>query len=183
MYILFKRHKQAEHLYTVMGKALTICQRFEESVKFVMNGVLSSHGYNMNKINLDAIFDVNSRDHKKIFNLTLGNRLKHPWLIETVYFNDENLKVLTEGKEARNYLCHESTLSFSFGFDLIESYKSVEDYLLIKQNIDKLCKAFVLISEFHYQIQEKEPSQYTAESYMEQLKEWIFINDPSFLAL
>ena len=174
MYILFNKHKEGEKLYKALGKALMLCHRFEESVNFVMTVLLSSHGYNLDKITIEDIFDTTRPAHKKIFNLTLGNRLKHPWLEDIVYFNPDNLKILTDGKSARNYLCHESTLSFSYGYDLIENYNSFEDRRKIRENVSNLCSALALISEFHYQIQEKEPSKFNRDKYAVDLENWVF---------
>lgn len=173
MYILFDKHTGANNLYSTLGKALMVCNRYEESVKFVMNVILSSHGFDVNKIVLEDIFDRTRPAHKKIFDLSLGKSLSHPWLNEIVYFNASNLKILTDGKEARNFLCHESTLGFSYGYDFDRNYNSSQSIMIIHSNISRLCKAFTLISEFHYQIQEKEPSRFNRENYASDLEMWV----------
>jgi hypothetical protein len=174
MYIKFSQHKNATEIYQILGKALMICHRFEDAVKFVMNVLLSSHGFNANKLTLEDIFDTTTSAHKKIFNQSLGQKIQHPWLLETTYFDNNKLKILSDGKDARNYLCHESTLGFSYGFDTTANYKFLTDLNLIKDQIAKLCRAYALISEYHYQIQEKEPSHFDSNVYCENLENWIY---------
>jgi hypothetical protein len=157
----------------MIGKALLLSQKFENTCKdFVMWMSLTE------KAAIEKEYDLLSLDYKDyveiLINQILGQNINNC----RNYFKNEisvsEIEVLRKAKDARNYICHESTISFlypsKYSCDLYEW-----NIPKLREMVADLAEGDYFASRWLYEFLEEEPGRSKdRNNYVEEILNWVF---------
>lgn len=175
MWLLLNKKLNDETNLLIIGKSLLLSQKFEDTCKNLVSMTSLTK-----KIVIEKEFKLKSEEHGKyidlLLSLFLGQSINYykNYLKEIV--KDSDIEILKKAKDARNYICHESTVDFFYS-----SINSKKDYKwnmnLLEKYIKDLAEGDYYVSRWTYEFQEKESgSFFNKQDYINNILNWIFNN-------
>ncbi len=129
---------------------------------------------------MDKEFVFRSVEHKSytemMLNLFLGQSINYykNYCKETI--DEGEIECLKKAKDARNYICHESTIGFIYS-TLYSKKKYIWDDLKLRNCIADLAEADYYVSRWTYEFQENESgSFFNKTDYINKILNWVFDN-------
>lgn len=163
----FDRSDFSDEIFSIYGRALTIATRFDSSCKALARLPLF-------KVSIVAKYALSNDEYDNMVR-KINNKYKNlNRAIESLNFKGDLKQVLTDARESRNELIHETTLRAGEGFDNMEDdvLSSCLDH--VENLVREIMKGEVLISTI-ISISNKEPvSDYPfSESYEKNYVNWV----------
>ncbi len=174
-----ERTEYSDELYAVVGRALTVATHYDNNCKALANTMDIRLNINLmeNPEEFQSMLKKWSRRQLKSgidkFTSTIKAGLKKGVMTDDVVeaFEETIFKFLDEGREARNFICHELALGMS---EKPEDEKNREEVIdIAKEQVCKIAKADFFISVFienHINKMNLAPS---LESYIERITDWV----------
>ncbi len=167
MWIDFRRVTPQHEVYLEsVGRALAVSQHLESTSRYVLIVVEMGRAASGGDADLDALRAISERLRNKL----LGHVVDHLGQLGEITYDE--LEVLDQGREARNYIAHEAASAVS---EVPEASAELSDRISrFVTEIQALASADNLVSAWSYEIQEKEPrpSRIWA-TYATHTRDWI----------
>lgn len=158
--------------FLILGKCLLLCQKFESTCKyFIMMMSLTK------RIAVDKDLKLQSSEAKdyvdKLLSMLLGPSINYYQNFFNGTAEMKEIEYLRKGKNARNYIIHESAINFIHS--LHNNNKFRWDIRKLKREISTIAKADYYVSRWTYEYLEKQSgSFYTQEEYERKINIWVF---------
>jgi hypothetical protein len=158
-------------LFLAAGKSLFICQHFEATCKDIVMWFCLSKALFENK------FKFLSSDHieyvDKLLKLLLGPSVKRLWNEFGDEFADNDIQVIENAREARNYICHQLIIPLVFA-DSQQGNSSIQVVDRLRQEVRNLAIGDYLVSRWAYEFFEKQSGSFMdKDSYVARLGAWV----------
>lgn len=153
-------------LFLAVGKSLYLASEFEDKCQWVLRIVMIQHHYE-NTRDISSSFELARVLKKKMLGLTILD------LNNLTEITAKDLATLECGRDARNYIAHEST---QVGPLSSTSAKTITEKLTrLRAELEALAAADNLISTWIYEIEEKERAPKGIQgAYPDWVFQWVF---------
>ena len=157
-----------DDFFTISGKALYLATAFEDKCKYLLFYFKLADHYKETG-DVHASLDLANG----LRGLLLGQTIKKIHTLDGI--DDEDIKKIERAKEARNFIVHESTLigTLILSKDTIKAIEEKNDRL--RDELEYLTIGDNLVSQWLYEIQEKEPApRELCLLYSNLVHRWVF---------
>jgi len=163
----FDRTEFSDEIYSIYGRALTVAARFDSNCKALARLPLF-------KASLIAKYALNEEQYSEMVKKVNSKYKNLNRAIESLKFDDDLEVILSNAREARNELIHETPLGSENGFDLHNTLVLNEHLTDIQNLVLTIIKGDALVSAI-LSTYNKEPISNSpfSESYENKYVNWV----------
>lgn len=170
MWLLFNKSIQVEKPFVQGGKALFLCQRFEDNCKYIMKMGRISNALSQKKF---TAFEQSHMSYvDKLSALLLGpamNAFKNEFRGK---FSDEIFEKLNSARDSRNFICHELLKDLNL-YNYVNKPNFEIDQKQLKLHVENIAKGDHIVSTWIYEYQEGAPAMIGEVEYVNKVLLWI----------